>query len=64
MPGAQKLRGEAHLQGALQRRSLSTTPQMDFLRDHQDWKVEDWACHGNLKFGNLRDEKDGTTERL
>jgi len=35
MQGAQKLRSEAHWQGALQRRSWSATPQMDFLRNHQ-----------------------------
>jgi len=35
MQGVQKLRSEAHLQRALQRRSCSATPQMDFLRDHE-----------------------------
>ena len=40
MPGAQKLRSAAHFQGALQRRSWSATPQMDFLRNHQYSKNE------------------------
>jgi hypothetical protein len=40
MQGAQKLRREAYLQNTLQRRSLSATQQMYFLRNHHTWALD------------------------
>jgi hypothetical protein len=49
MQGAQILRSEAYLEVRRNDEGCSATPQMDFLRSHQDLSVE---ISGNLRPNN------------